>query len=400
MREKWKEWIFLLLLSSLERYNSVNNLNGGFCNLNHHENSHFPLPPPERHIPWIWDAVLIPKQQIVELTMISRNACRFNKTTWKTIVNRYPQIANQLGEGKDENIYVDVDPSFDYARFNRGFRGEIGKGLQMSYCQCVYLNDQVEVARVRSWRIDDVEIAELSSLQIRCPLPFSSSSFLEWNQMRVERILSHLPEERYLPNSSLPFTVCRDSTHLPSALVPKNITHQGGREGSGGGEAEDEYQYDLTLCAATSRTYRPHLVEWLEYHLMLGIQHFYLYDTTLWNHPIEKSLHHTLQDYILRGVVTVIRWPYENCVKQMASGRWVNYLTQDAHGVQENKFFNPPRAIAQTAALASCYSRFKRKTKWMTHIDDDEFLVSSVYLPLTVSPGLFSLSLSLIPPGV
>jgi hypothetical protein len=328
---------------------------------------------------------------MVELTMISRNACRFNKTTWKSIVNRYPEIADQMGEGKEENIYVAVDPSFDYARFNSNLRGEIGKGLQRSYCECVYLDrGGIEVARVQSHRIDDVEIAELSSLQIRCPLP---PPLVQWNQMRIERRLSELPEERDLPKSSLPFTVCQDITL--SSPLQMNITHHPSAHKE---DKEEEYEYDLTLCAATSRTFRPHLVEWLEYHLMLGIQHFYLYDTTLWDHPREGSLQQILHDYIRRGLVTVVRWPYENCVKNMASGRWVNHVTVDARGVPDNQFFRPPRAIAQTAALASCYSRFKRKTKWMTHIDDDEFLVRSPSSLCSVSVSLsVCLSLCLSP---
>jgi hypothetical protein len=363
LRGKWL--FFITFLTIGHQYQSISDMNGGFCDLSHHSNQHFPLSPPERHIPWIWDAILLPKDKIVELTMISRNACKFNKTAWRTIIRRYPQISDQVGGGQEENIYVPTDSSFDYVRFNSNLRGELGKGLQLNYCLCVYFRDNIEVERIRSKRIDDVEIAELSSIQIRCPLPPPSVS---WNTMRVERFLSDLPEERNLPNSSKTFSVC----HLKDNPDPK--IHRSFPQNTSSLSSATEY--DLTLCTATSRTYRPHLVEWLEYHLMLGIQHFYLYDTTLWNHPPEKSLEMTLHDYIERGLVTVIRWPYDNCVKNMASGRWINYVVPDeTTGRSVSRFFQPPRAIAQTAALASCYSRFKRKTKWMAHIDDDEFLV-------------------------
>ena len=36
--------------------------------------------------------------------------------------------------------------------------------------------------------------------------------------------------------------------------------------------------------------------------------------------------------------------------------------------------FHPPKAIAQSAALASCYSRYRSHTEYMMHIDDDEFI--------------------------
>jgi len=58
-----------------------------------------------------------------------------------------------------------------------------------------------------------------------------------------------------------------------------------------------------------------------------------------------------LADYVHSGLLTVVRWPYENCVRGMGSGRKVT-VTQPFHAV-----FAPPRAIAQTGALASCYSR-------------------------------------------
>jgi hypothetical protein len=59
-----------------------------------------------------------------------------------------------------------------------------------------------------------------------------------------------------------------------------------------------------------------------------------------------------LADYIHMGLVTTVRWPYENCVKNMGSGRKV-MLSAPFRDV-----FMPPRAISQTGALASCYSRW------------------------------------------
>lgn len=60
-----------------------------------------------------------------------------------------------------------------------------------------------------------------------------------------------------------------------------------------------------------------------------------------------------LADYVHQGLLTVVRWPYQNCVRNMGSGRKV------VLGAPLNKVFTPPRAIAQTAALASCYSRWE-----------------------------------------
>ena len=97
---------------------------------------------------------------------------------------------------------------------------------------------------------------------------------------------------------------------------------------------------------------REHLVEWIEFHRLIGVQHFFIYDTT--QISTAASLTQLLTDYIQEGLVTVIVWPYSNCVRRMASGDWILWFDK---GEKQQYGFQPPRAIAQSAALASCYSR-------------------------------------------
>lgn len=55
------------------------------------------------------------------------------------------------------------------------------------------------------------------------------------------------------------------------------------------------------------------------------------------------------------------------------------------HRNGESVSFQPPRAISQITALASCYSRFRHTSKYISHIDIDEFFVFS---PKTVQETL------------
>jgi hypothetical protein len=59
----------------------------------------------------------------------------------------------------------------------------------------------------------------------------------------------------------------------------------------------------------------------------------------------------------------------------MASGHltwW--YPDIDKTGdTQRVEMFRPPRAISQTAALDSCYARYRSRSKYIGHIDEDEF---------------------------
>jgi hypothetical protein len=85
------------------------------------------------------------------------------------------------------------------------------------------------------------------------------------------------------------------------------------------------------------------LTEWLEYHLLTGVQHFYLY-----NNLSRDNYRDVLRPYIDRGDVELIEWPY------------VGRDTYDD---------------AQCDAYSDALSRAKNTVKWLAIIDVDEFLV-------------------------
>jgi hypothetical protein len=125
--------------------------------------------------------------------------------------------------------------------------------------------------------------------------------------------------------------------------------------------------YKISLCTASNRILENGFVEWIEYHRIIGIDHFFVYNTAI------SSSHSNgaLTKYIDMGLVTLIHWPYSNCVKGMASGRWMQWKRG---GSNHSIYFQAPKAISQSGALASCYSRYRKTSKYMVHIDDDEFI--------------------------
>jgi hypothetical protein len=221
----------------------------------------------------------------------------------------------------------------------------------------------------------------MSAVVIRCPLPRGLSTKLQIDKVRLEINVpsSLLPDGKgsTAANSTDPFKVCGLQEYQEKiSRVRDNHTVSGSRRPDG--VAIEKKKHDLLVCSATSRRERPHLVEWLEHHLTMGVTHFVLYDTTLPSPTTAPtpSLADTLQDYISRGVVSVVRWPYENCVRGMATGRHV-------------ALFKAPGTIAHNAALASCFSRQKDRSRWIAHIDDDEFLVSCTKQLLSAYVSLF-----------
>lgn len=80
----------------------------------------------------------------------------------------------------------------------------------------------------------------------------------------------------------------------------------------------------------------PYLREWMEYHLMLGVEHFYIYDNNS-----KDGLYEFLVDYINRGLVTYMTMP----------------------------------VCDQLWAYGNACDSFKYATKYLALIDVDEFLV-------------------------
>jgi hypothetical protein len=89
----------------------------------------------------------------------------------------------------------------------------------------------------------------------------------------------------------------------------------------------------------------PYLKEWIEFHKLVGVEHFYLYDNCS-----TDDFQEVLQPYIHSGEVELFTWP-------IRAVSWDNWL----HKVQPG-------------AYTHCLKRVKGETKWLAIIDIDEFL--------------------------
>lgn len=118
--------------------------------------------------------------------------------------------------------------------------------------------------------------------------------------------------------------------------VAKNATHAAPMNHSQRGS------WELAIAAMFQDEAR-WLPEWLEYHLLTGVQHFYLY-----NNLSSDNYQDVLRPYIDRGEVELTEWPY------------VGGNTYDA---------------AQCDAYRDALRRAQNTVKWLAIIDVDEFLV-------------------------
>lgn len=94
-------------------------------------------------------------------------------------------------------------------------------------------------------------------------------------------------------------------------------------------------RYRISLCLIFKNE-APFLKEWIDYHLTIGIDHFYLY-----NNNSEDDFLPAIKQYIDEGIVSLIEWPEQN---------------------------------SQFKAYKDCYDRFRNESNWISFLDADEFL--------------------------
>ena len=101
-----------------------------------------------------------------------------------------------------------------------------------------------------------------------------------------------------------------------------------------------EKKYKVAICGIFKNEAR-YLKEWLDFHLVVGVSHFYLY-----NNNSEDDYLSILQPYITSGVVELIDWPKEH---------------------------------SQMDAYRDCIKRYSTEAQWIGFIDIDEFVVPNEF---------------------
>lgn len=104
-------------------------------------------------------------------------------------------------------------------------------------------------------------------------------------------------------------------------------------------------KYTLSICALFRNEAR-FLKEWIEYHRIVGVEHFYLF-----NNLSEDDWEEVLTPYIEEGIVDLYDWPYE--LTSMAT--WT-------YDIQCRAYIETARAKQD-------------ESQWIAMIDTDEFLV-------------------------
>ena len=97
-----------------------------------------------------------------------------------------------------------------------------------------------------------------------------------------------------------------------------------------------ERTYNVSICTIFKNE-APYLKEWIEFHRIVGVDHFYLY-----NNNSEDEFRDILAPYLSAGIATLVEWP---------------------------------RNQAQMEAYWHCVDHYRTETRWLGFIDIDEFVV-------------------------
>lgn len=137
-----------------------------------------------------------------------------------------------------------------------------------------------------------------------------------WEDERF--ILNHAPESTWLQ--------FRDGVAARFYRLLMNFVHP-----------KDVQRPNKVSICAIFKDEAPYLREWIEFHRIVGVEHFYLY-----NNQSDDDFRSILAPYVEKGIVTLIEWPYPQ---------------------------------AQMEAYWDCVARFRMETRWIGFIDLDEFVV-------------------------
>jgi len=102
---------------------------------------------------------------------------------------------------------------------------------------------------------------------------------------------------------------------------------------------------DVVICTIFKNE-APFLKEWIEFHLLQGVKHFYMY-----NNNSEDNFKEVLKPYIDKNIVTLIDWLYT--FEDLDHDRWIQI---------------------QTGSYMDCIKKYGDQFEWMAAIDADEFL--------------------------
>lgn len=114
-------------------------------------------------------------------------------------------------------------------------------------------------------------------------------------------------------------------------------------------------KYHLSI-STTMKNENKFLKSWLDYNIMVGFEHFYLYDN---NSDNKLELNEILDPYIQKGQVTLIDWSFP-----------FKYYNPEVFPIPLDSVY-----FCQIVALNHCIHKYGGETEWLLNTDPDEYMI-------------------------
>ena len=152
-------------------------------------------------------------------------------------------------------------------------------------------------------------------------------------------------------------------------------------------------KYYLSLCTIFKNEAK-YMKEWLDFHLIVGFEHFYVY-----NNFSEDNYKEVLKPYIDKGLVTLTEWPhkagqmsaYNDCIKQFGDeSNWIAFMDADEFAVPK-KFADVKSWLKKYEAFPCVLGFFKDFSSSGIMNENPNELVTEKFVLCSdyVSPSMF-----------
>lgn len=165
-----------------------------------------------------------------------------------------------------------------------------------------------------------------------CPLSsFAIDQLWKYNKTLRVHLASTRDQKRNVP-------ILKAFINVPKFLVPSlNTSHE-----------------QLTLCTSPLHNSDKYLIQWIEFHRLMGFRKFAIYNTTDNNNHLSTVLNIYNRKY--PNLVDIVQWNFSSlALTDVLSGRYF-----------------------QTEALHDCLIRYGDQSEWLGMIDLDEYIVPSL----------------------
>ena len=116
--------------------------------------------------------------------------------------------------------------------------------------------------------------------------------------------------------------------------------------------------YNISIVAMF-RYENDYLNEWLNYYIIHGVEHFFLY-----SHKNNDLTFKILKPYIDKGYITLINWNDDEILK----------VPEHKRRLQDGSIVGWHTIGLQNLALIDFTKKYKQKTKWIISVDIDEYI--------------------------